>query len=348
MSNDTPRPKTSPGAAPKGELLFDRENMNRIKSNLACGLETPTERPSASRTKARAARPSAPQKPATMQPMQSIYRKIADEKISMRQGAEVKEVTVREAMARAHIKTAMGGNARALADVTRHFAIADASRAAELAEEQAFWRSYQDVARLQIAEAKHKGEPEPLILPHPDDIVIRGGEDVRFTGPFDAAGLKRQQETRQLRDLMFLWDELDERMRRKQARKGVASPEGAALLFIGIFDRALPQRIRLTKAERYTNDLNARRMTKRELLKALHAGWRALGKQARRGALPPSLEAARKALKSRAGLLNALHSGEVDADKISSGDIDEGTQEVLEQLGFAGWNVDARPLDKGR
>jgi hypothetical protein len=194
-------------------------------------------------------------------------------------------------------------------------------------------------ARAQIAEAKRNGEPESHILPHPDDIVIREGEEVRFTGLIDAAGLKSQQETRQLRDQMFLWDELHERTRRKRAKMGVTSPEGAALLFMDMFDRALPVRMRLTEAEKYRHELNARRMTKRELLKTLHAGWRALGRPAKRGALPPSLDDAAKFLKPRMGLIAAFQSGEVDPDKILSGDLDERTREVLKRLGFLGWGV---------
>lgn len=252
----------------------------------------------------------------------------------VRQGDEVKQVSVREATARAHLKTALGGNARALADVTRQIALADASRAAELAEDHAFWRAYRVHTLAQIAQAKSNGEPEPLILPHPEDIVIREGEPVRFKGPTDLAALKRYEETCRLRDHMFLWEELDERRRRKQARKGLPSPDGAALLFMDMLERGLPLRMQLTEAERYRHEISARRMTKRELLKKLHAGWRALGRPCKRGTLPPSFDDAVKALKPRMGLLNALHSGELDADRIINGDIDERMEDVLVRLGF--------------
>lgn len=249
----------------------------------------------------------------------------------MRQGDVVKEVSVREATARAHLKTALGGNARALADFTRQLIRADVRRSAKLAEEQDFWRAWRDHARAQIAQAKRNGDHEPAILPHPDDIVIREDEPVRFTGPTDAAGLKSLEETCRLRDLMFLWNELDERVRRKQAKQGPTPRGGAALLFMD-----LPLRMRLSEADMYNHELNARRMTKRELLKTLHAGWRALGKPRKRGVLPPSWDDAVKALKPRLALLAALRSGELDADRILSGDIDERTRAVLERLGFSG------------
>jgi hypothetical protein len=150
----------------------------------------------------------------------------------------------------------------------------------------------------------------------------------------DAAGLKSFEETRRLRDLMFLWAELDERALRQSAKRQPTGRGGGALLFMVALEDSLPVRMRLCEMETYRHELNANRMTKRELLKALHEGWRALGMPKPRGALPPSQDKVAEALKPRLGLLAAFSSGKIDHEKILSGDVDAKTLEAPQKLGF--------------
>lgn len=79
MSDQKPRPKTSPRTGAKAEALFDREIADRIKSDLASGLGYPARAPAAPRARARAPRPGAAAPSPTIQPMDSIYLRIADE-----------------------------------------------------------------------------------------------------------------------------------------------------------------------------------------------------------------------------------------------------------------------------
>lgn len=64
-------------------------------------------------------------------------------------------------------------------------------------------------------------------------------------------------------------------------------------------------------------------MSKRELLKTLHAGWRTLGCPMKRAILPATLDDGIKRIKAAQDLATALQSGELDFEKLLNGVVAE-------------------------
>lgn len=88
---------------------------------------------------------------------------------------------------------------------------AEQAHAREVRERNEYWSAYQAAARAVIAERTAKGEAEPEVLPHPDDIAIDWETGPRFIGPLDEDELKKFQETQRLRDALLMQDVLDRR-----------------------------------------------------------------------------------------------------------------------------------------
>jgi hypothetical protein len=108
----------------------------------------------------------------TEQPMLAAVLKGTDKKITMRDGGKTTEVSVREGLVQAVIANALKGNARSQGLLGDWVRTADAVKAREVRQSNEYWRAYQLAAREILAEAKARGESEPTVLPHPDDIVL--------------------------------------------------------------------------------------------------------------------------------------------------------------------------------
>lgn len=133
---------------------------------------------------------------------------------------------------------------------------------------------------------------------------------------------------------MILWMELDERVRGLSTKPNRMERLSSAYLYMQAAENALPPRMRLSEIELILRTMKAGSMSKRDLLKTLHAGWRALGQLKKRGTLPPPLEEGLKTLKMANDLAAALVSGEIDSEKFANGIIDDHTVDVLERIGI--------------
>ncbi len=66
------------------------------------------------------------------------------------------------------------------------------------------WATFKSEARLQLKEAAEAGLPEPLILPHPDDIILDPDTlTVKLVGPTTEEHLRFYEQMRDTRDLFY-------------------------------------------------------------------------------------------------------------------------------------------------
>jgi hypothetical protein len=341
MSDKAHQPEKTSSSDTNRQTSLDSDTVNRIKSEIIGGLgsqaagQTRARRRTATpRSREREKQAAPAPAPMEMQPIESAYRRVANEKVSLRQGSEITEVTMGEAVVRSQFKSAIGGNARSQADAIRGMAKAEARDAAIIASDHEVWRRYCEFARDEIAEAKRLGLPTPTRLPHPDDLVFEPNKRVRCIGPANEEGRKLYEENLRFRDQLILWNELDERVRKLPSKQNPEERISAAYLYLMTFQNTLPPRMRLNDIDLMIRMNKVHCMSMRVLLKTLHAGWRALGRPCKRGTLPPPLEVAKKHIKSSYEFAAVFQSGELDLERFANGIIDEHTLEVLERIGM--------------
>lgn len=185
-----------------------------------------------------------------------------------------------------------------------------------------------------IAECMTRGEAEPEVLPHPDDIVIDLETGPRFIGPFDREELKKFQETQRLRDVLILQDVLDQRSKVRLDGTPLKEPGGALLLAMS-FDKGLPPRLRMSDIDIVAMQWRFERMTKRELLKLLHNEWRKVGRPKPRGFVFWDRSVAEEHLRFLYQFIGKAQSGELDIDAIAVGEFNDTARLFFTQHGFA-------------
>jgi len=188
---------------------------------------------------------------------------------------------------RKQFATALAGNAYSLKHVIQRHDWAERERRQYRMNEIEIWQEYIAEKRQLIAEAQTKGEPEPIVLPHPDDVVIDYEKGVRFIGPFDEATLASLNESLKIRDTLIMQDALDQRASDANTVGGVLDRSGALLLALMLNDH-MPRRHRLSDVELQMRAMRYGGTPKRELLKLVYQGWRKLGKPVSRGKTFPS------------------------------------------------------------
>ncbi len=206
----------------------------------------------------------------------------------MRQDGSTTEMPINEIIARKIAETAAKGSPHAQRLWTETHGAAERQRRARIDDEIASWRTYQYQAWWQIETARQAGTSIPEPLPHPDDLEFDDRIGVCFTGPLNAEEARITGETIRRRDLLLLQDALDARkLEEDQGRGAEAAPTSAHLLAV-LANRSLPKRLQLSDSEMVSRLMAARRMSKRDLLKMLHQGWKQEGAEMPRGtALPP-------------------------------------------------------------
>ena len=195
------------------------------------------------------------------QPILGAARRAATKNIKIREGDRIREVPGFEALVKSIFAYAMKGNARyggyAL-DLTR---LAEQAHAREV-REQEYWSTYQAIARTLIAERNAKGEAEPDVLPHPDDIIIDYENGPRFMGPADQNPLRMMRETQSMCDVLLMQDVFDQHATVRLDGKPVREP-GGALLFALVLNDTLPTRVRLSTTDILMKQMKFGRLTER-------------------------------------------------------------------------------------
>lgn len=162
--------------------------------------------------------------------------------VTVQENGEMSQITARDAVIRAQIKSAATGSPYAQEYQLRRFERAEKEEMAAIEAANAVAELYIESCRRKIEAAQEAGEPIPEFLPHPDDIVIEPGKHWEVDGPIDAQTLEMMNSARELRDL-FLMQHIYE-MRRDR-------PVGTSLnLFVArIIDQKLPKRLQMNDSE---------------------------------------------------------------------------------------------------
>lgn len=201
----------------------------------------------------------------------------ADRLVSIREGENVLQVPLSEAVQRAEAFAALKGNTHAQRNFLEREARYRTERSAEIEEENRFWRDYAERYPELIAYYKATG-PSSDELPHPDDLVFEEGQPVMFRGG-DPIEAKRHRELRiRLRDVFLLQAERD--LRHHCGVTGAQWQDAPAFIstyFVVTLNDSLPKRLRLDDIQLFMRMMLIHSMKTRDLAKQLRKGWAELG-----------------------------------------------------------------------
>ena len=213
----------------------------------------------------------------------------AQRKVSLRVNGAAKEMTLLDATLFKTFETANAGSPHAQRLVFQRADRVEAKERALIDHDVEAWRNYVDTTRRLIANAKNKGEAEPDIILHPDDVKIDPVHGVSFTGPTTREQAEACRKNCRLRDALLLQTTLERRLH-KGDPEGPDAP-GSGLKLAMLIDHFLPERMRLKKGEAAMLMIDHDRIPKRELLKRVTAAWKEVGYPRQRGSTLPSIEA---------------------------------------------------------
>lgn len=216
------------------------------------------------------------------EPLLQAVLKVAGRTIQARDGDKIVEMTMYEAQANAAANFGLKGNARYAGLYNDMLRSANQARAREVREENEFWATYRSDAYAELNRARAAGQPEPKLLPHPDDIAIDRHKGVTVKGPIDEEDDRKVQHTIELCDVLLMQDELDRRVDVRLDGSALNEP-GAALLMFDLLQRTLPKRLQLSDSDILFRAMRLGGVTKRNLLKRLYSGWRKVGMPRPRG-----------------------------------------------------------------
>jgi len=114
------------------------------------------------------------------------------------------EISARDAVLRAQIKSAVKGSAYAQEHYLKRVARAEIEDAEEIKRENAEAEAYRAECFAQIEAARKAGLPEPEFLPHPADIIIKAGKRYEFVGPSTQAELEAAKRCCAMRDIFMM------------------------------------------------------------------------------------------------------------------------------------------------
>lgn len=228
-----------------------------------------------------------PKKPPLPDALAETVLAVAGQNVSIKNGGET--ISLEEAVVRKSFETATKGNAHAQRTVLQELRRAHTAKEAEataeaekIAEEVRFWIAYRDEEREAIREAQEAGEELPLIIPHPDDLVIDALAGVSVAGPRTVEEHVDAVITQKFRRAHLHQWALDVRLGAVARFPKRESEESFSLTKAFEADRMLPRRLRLGPA--MMDEMKAlERLPKRALLKATRAAWAELGVARRRG-----------------------------------------------------------------
>ena len=135
-------------------------------------------------------------------PTRNIIRNEAKRVVVIRDGDNRKEVSVSEAVMMAIANKAMTGSVFAQRTYLQVQMAEDERRRKELKEDFDFWSAMKREHRDAIDKVASEGREPPLVLPHPDDIILKYATyEVDIVGPFDEGEYKLKQRLAALRDI---------------------------------------------------------------------------------------------------------------------------------------------------
>lgn len=268
------------------------------------------------------------------QPMLSAVLKSAGKTVRMREGDKTTEVPMQEALVKALYASALKGNARSLGLAIDLNRTADVVRARDIQHDNEFWEHYKSIMSARLAETAERGEPIPLILPHPDDVIIDYQSGPRFVGPIDESEQRKLEETLRYRDVLIMQDALDERSTFRLNGEPLTEP-GSAMLFAQALNRHVPSRLQMSTMQFVVKQMPYLSMPKRRLLKELNRAWRKLGRrQVPRGFVFGNLSYAVARLGFTYDFAAETLAGNIDGEMLERGELDDVSRRLLEKHGL--------------
>lgn len=182
-------------------------------------------------------------------PTEKLIRTVGEREHTLRVNGKLTRMTEREAVMQALFQTALKGGPLAQRTYLQMQLEEDRRLAAEQERRFNSWEEYHDKVKPLFDEARKKGEPEPDLLPHPDDFEFDYGErSVKILGPRDreqAAQCDKWLKDAEVFFEMILF--LDEKAH------GLPSDErpiwGIATLLFATIQGLLPRRMRKVREE---------------------------------------------------------------------------------------------------
>lgn len=149
-------------------------------------------------------RKAAPLEVSKYLPTEKLIRVVGGREHKLRLNGRVTRMTEREAVMRAMFHKALNGSIMA----QRTYLMMQLEEDRRLAAEQDAifnsWQEYYDRTKPLFEKAKENGEPEPELLPHPDDFEFDYGErSVSITGPRNRKDALRFQKLREDAEVFF-------------------------------------------------------------------------------------------------------------------------------------------------
>jgi hypothetical protein len=254
--------------------------------------------------------------------------RIAMSPVSIKENGESISVPMVEAIIRAQMATAGKGNPLAQRDVLPRIERALSAVARERQERREFWQRYRDEKCAEIDQAKRSGKPVASPLPHPDDIVIEPGEDVRIEGPIDEADMALCMRSCLYRDTLLLQDALDERL----AIPGDGYRPGGSLIWAIAFNELIYKRFQLDENQLIQRLIRNAATPKRELLKTQHRAWRTLGITAPRGTRFASFDMVEAIIRFGSEITAAILAGDIDREEFMRREFNDAALDIMERF----------------
>ena len=252
----------------------------------------------------------------------SLLLKEAARTVHARENGQTFEMTLRQALIQAQFKSALAGSAYAQKHLAERLERCEREEALEVKRLVEIYQFYQEDWRGRINEAQKNGGPIPTPLPHPDDIVFEPGKRPLIIGPATEQEAAAVDQTCRLRDLLIMQDVLDERMMPPVSREDLSGGRGSAFLLALALNNTLPKRLRINRTDIVLAQMQYEGTTKRQLLKDVYRGWRALGHPVKRGFVFPPIGAVKDKLEIFFQLFSVFKAGHLDLDALARGDID--------------------------
>ncbi len=224
------------------------------------------------------------------------------------------QVTIKEVIARKLLQMAANGSVHALSNALNEIVFAERLRQLEIEAKVEIGHKVKKRQQILLDEAIKAGADPDSVLPHPHDIIVVEGEGYRVVGSINEEELAQLKETCRFRDLLIMQDELDRRLADEPEGDDPLDGPGTAFLFASLLNRTLPERHRLDDTAFIIHSMRCEAMPKRQLLKKIHRGWRALGYRVPRGKVLPPLRVGKAHVEIMAGVLRRLGDGRLSDD----------------------------------
>jgi hypothetical protein len=208
---------------------------------------------------------------------------VAGRKITARRDGKATEITMMQGVLETLGQMAMKGGAHATRQFLELVNKSEEKRRAVVEENIRVWTIYKRTETSRIAAAHAKGEAEPEVLPHPDDVILDGATGVRFDGPLLPEGLKLAHQMQHLIEAVLLQEALN--LRRAKVKKHPAVVPGCSLKFAIWCNRTmLGQRMRFTDEKLIDMRMRFRGLSIRTLERLSYQAWQVAGIPTRRSA----------------------------------------------------------------